>query len=261
MALHPLSFGGENPDSEHTRTRRKKQLLRFLTLQKLPSLWSAGGPFVAIRSKPADQKTRYTKLCTSAQQQLMIAPSNTAMGAETMAVTIKNEVSYEGKVLYCGHRWDSLWEREYVLVSVWNDGEIKSIHMSVDTDAVVDATDEVLEAVRENAYAYHLKLVLNDIFADACRIGKGNTVVVVRGRKTPKGTIGKVFWIGNDNYSAGLRYGIKDSNDNVYWVPENYVEIDDDDIPDNIDWHGFDNAAKAAEYRTNESMKSYERRG
>ena len=59
-------------------------------------------------------------------------------------------------------------------------------------------------------------------------------VTVVKGRKVPIGTAGKVFWLGSyDNSKYGdpwgiyttFRCGIKDSEDNVYWTSVDNIEL------------------------------------
>ena len=46
---------------------------------------------------------------------------------------------------------------------------------------------------------------------------KGTEIVVVRGRKTPIGTEGVVFWLGEDNYGKA-KAGIKDAEGNTIWT-------------------------------------------
>lgn len=62
----------------------------------------------------------------------------------------------------------------------------------------------------------------------------GKKVIVVRGRKVKKGTVGKVFWIGSTNYSkygdpwgiyTSFRVGIRDDCGNVYWTSINNIEL------------------------------------
>jgi len=52
------------------------------------------------------------------------------------------------------------------------------------------------------------------------KIVKGTEVVVVRGRKTPIGTEGVVFWLGKDNYGND-KAGIKDAEGNTIWIALN----------------------------------------
>lgn len=58
---------------------------------------------------------------------------------------------------------------------------------------------------------------------------KGAVVKVVRGRNVPKGTVGQVFWVGRDKYSARYgqvkyRIGLKDAIGAVHWTAATNVE-------------------------------------
>ncbi|CAB4156602.1 hypothetical protein UFOVP655_75 [uncultured Caudovirales phage] len=58
------------------------------------------------------------------------------------------------------------------------------------------------------------------------QIVKGQTVEVVRGRKVPKGTIGKIFWVGsgtNFNGQEEERIGIETESGEKFYVPSEYV--------------------------------------
>jgi len=46
---------------------------------------------------------------------------------------------------------------------------------------------------------------------------RGREVVVVRGRKTPIGTKGTVFWIGPNKYGPGTRLGIRGATEDI-WI-------------------------------------------
>ena len=47
-------------------------------------------------------------------------------------------------------------------------------------------------------------------------ISKGDTVVIVKGRKAPVGFTGKLFWMKASEW--GMRVGVKDSSDKVEWT-------------------------------------------
>lgn len=47
-------------------------------------------------------------------------------------------------------------------------------------------------------------------------VGVGDKVRVVKGRKVPVGTTGKVFWVGDSQY--GERVGIKDGDGETHWT-------------------------------------------
>jgi len=57
---------------------------------------------------------------------------------------------------------------------------------------------------------------------EARRPGHGKTVKVVRGRKVPKGTVGKVFWFGETRY--GWRVGLEVNGERVFTDARN-VEV------------------------------------
>jgi hypothetical protein len=54
---------------------------------------------------------------------------------------------------------------------------------------------------------------------------KGMSVKVVRGRKVPVGTEGKLFWVGMTQF--GKRVGFKDASDTVYWTAWDNIAFTD----------------------------------
>jgi len=62
-----------------------------------------------------------------------------------------------------------------------------------------------------------------ELLKNQAKVHKGDNVRVIRGRKTPKGTEGKVFWLGPDRYSDGMRCGFKSSDGATHWVALDYV--------------------------------------
>jgi hypothetical protein len=58
------------------------------------------------------------------------------------------------------------------------------------------------------------------------KVEPGKEVKVVRGRKVPQGTEGKLFWIGADKFNRhGTRVGIKDAAGTVHWTAGSNVEV------------------------------------
>lgn len=57
----------------------------------------------------------------------------------------------------------------------------------------------------------------------------GKRVCVWKGRCVPVGTAGVVFWIGR--VSWGLRIGLKDDSDTVWWISANHVQV--------VDWQQY----------------------
>lgn len=62
---------------------------------------------------------------------------------------------------------------------------------------------------------------------DAAVPYKGRTVKVVRGRKVPKGTEGRVFWRGSSGYGRGLTYriGLETAEGDKHFTAESNVEV------------------------------------
>jgi hypothetical protein len=54
---------------------------------------------------------------------------------------------------------------------------------------------------------------------------KGQTTKVVRGRKVPVGTEGKLIWVGQTKF--GKRVGFKDASETVYWTAWGNIEFTD----------------------------------
>lgn len=52
---------------------------------------------------------------------------------------------------------------------------------------------------------------------------KGARVEIVKGRKG-KGTVGTVFWVGENQYGPGVRLGIEGDDGETYWVNADNVE-------------------------------------
>lgn len=97
--------------------------------------------------------------------------------------------------------------------------------------AVIDATEEVLR----KAYRYYKNCgrALYDTKTNpgqAKQVRKGDTVKVIKGRKVPKGSEGKVFWTGTRRnyytYRDEERVGVEIGDERVF-LPIEYVEVVD----------------------------------
>lgn len=145
----------------------------------------------------------------------------------------KPDVQYAGCVLdtyeHNGYH-DSDW---YAVC--WDEDKQKVVEVEYDTTrcgsggkAEIDATDDILAKV----YRHYFKIG-KDLFDSRTNIeqaksfDRGDTIVVVRGRKIPKGTKGKVFWIGNSynrfNYQNETRVGIEVNGVRMF-LPIEYCE-------------------------------------
>ncbi|MGH2360257.1 MAG: hypothetical protein ACRDGM_06915 [bacterium] len=93
-----------------------------------------------------------------------------------------------------------------------------------DCDRVtLDATPEIeaLYAAEQSAAA-HLSRDLAAL-RDAEALGRGKSVLVVRGRKVPKGTTGRIFWYGDAQW--GKRVGIETANGDRLFTAATNVEV------------------------------------
>lgn len=61
-------------------------------------------------------------------------------------------------------------------------------------------------------------------YARATRLAKGAFVTVIKGRKVPKGTAGKVIWVGDGRY--GARVGLVDIDGDVHWTAASNVRVE-----------------------------------
>ena len=52
---------------------------------------------------------------------------------------------------------------------------------------------------------------------------KGDRVKIVGGRKS-KGVTGQIFWVGENKYGEGQRFGIRGDDGETHWVPEEHCE-------------------------------------
>jgi hypothetical protein len=55
-------------------------------------------------------------------------------------------------------------------------------------------------------------------------LSKGDRVKITSGREGV-GTTGEIFWVGDSKFGVGLRYGVRVSEDETYWVDEAHVEL------------------------------------
>lgn len=147
----------------------------------------------------------------------------------------KPDVRYEGCVI--GTYEHNGYEDSDFYAICWDDKKQAVVDVEYDTTrcggggyAEIDATDEVLQKV----YRYYKRIgrSLFDGYSNeeqAKQFGKGDIVVVIRGRKIPKGTVGKVFWIGDCynqfSYRTEKRVGIEVDGQRMF-LPAEYVERD-----------------------------------
>ena len=147
----------------------------------------------------------------------------------------KPDIRYEGCVIdtyerngYHDSDWYAIcWDREkQQLVEV----EYDTTRCGGSGYAKIDATEETLHEVyrylKRNAARY-FDTVYNEKLAKT--VQKGDSVLVGRGRKVPKGTVGNVFWVGSTyNYYSRRnedRVGIEKEDGERVFLPLEYVSV------------------------------------
>lgn len=147
----------------------------------------------------------------------------------------KSDIQYEGCVINTFER--NGYEDSDFYAECWDREKQEVVQIEYDSTrcggggyAKIDATKEtILEVYRyykKNA-TYYFDNVYNEKNAKLVR--KGDLVEVVRGRKIPKGTVGKVFWIGTRfnsyNYQDEQRVGIEVEDGTRLFLPLDYVTV------------------------------------
>jgi ribosomal protein L24 len=128
-------------------------------------------------------------------------------------------------------RWDSYWH-----AFVWDEKSQSVKEVLYDTTSAGGggcATIDATQAVVRKAYRYY-KRIGKQAFdsgtnpAQAKEVCKGDEVMVVRGRKIPKGTTGKVFWRGTRynswSHQDEERVGVECASGRVF-LPLAYVDV------------------------------------
>jgi hypothetical protein len=109
---------------------------------------------------------------------------------------------------YQGTYFASIWNPEKGAVDTVSLGEFD---IGEKDEAEVDGNFDNCPGLRELVHA-KINAVIDEKLADLTErqeIAVGDEVVVVKGRKLPKGTKGKAFWIGDSGFgtSVGLTFG------------------------------------------------------
>lgn len=126
-----------------------------------------------------------------------------------MAIKFGDKVTFEGAVLTTRERnWHD--DSDFYAV-VWNDEKKEIANIEYDSTryagggtAWADATPEVVAKANAYAYAKLRRLVWGDYLKGLRKPEKGDMVTVVAGRKVPKGTKGRLFWVSGPRYYGGV---------------------------------------------------------
>ena len=164
-----------------------------------------------------------------------------------MAIYFKNEEPYVGRVLYTTeHMWmDGMLEESAV---VWDMEKHTTKHIQIGYygcdgtnlaggRATIDADEETITDILHTLKADACKAFARSVTEYKQSIHKGSNAVVVRGRKVPKGTRVKVFWIGEKATYRSRRYswmtetetiaGCHDEDGNKLWIKAEYLQPTD----------------------------------
>lgn len=141
------------------------------------------------------------------------------------------ETTYVGKVLEL--REMNGYDDSDFYAKVWDDEQNKPIEVmyastrgwTYPNGANVDATPEVQAKYAAYKQAQHDQYLAAAAAKEKLTVAVGKSVKVVKGRKVPVGTVGKVFWVGQckfDRYktNAGL---LLESGERVFTNVENLV--------------------------------------
>lgn len=116
------------------------------------------------------------------------------------------KTTHEGLVLALGEH--NYYDDSDFYAVVWNPekrcaeevGYASTRGWTYPNNAVVDASPDVMSAYVEWKRAQRAEQIRLQELREAATARVGKTVKVVRGRKVPQGTIGRVFWVGADNF-------------------------------------------------------------
>lgn len=159
-----------------------------------------------------------------------------------MAITMKvykdgkemMETSYEGCVLWT---WEENgYHDSDFYAAVWDEETQNLKRIEYDStrhggygNAVIDVTDDVLKKLYRSYKTGKRNEWNSANEKNAKKVEKEKTVKVIRGRKIPKGTTGKVFWVGDKcNAYSGITESItgmiKDDGSKVF-IKTEYLEV------------------------------------
>ena len=127
---------------------------------------------------------------------------------------------------YVGHgTWSAAWDEPIYDITYYWDVEAQEIRHDwgyYEIDAMPEVIANWKNKIR-NDYSKHREALIDEARKS---FGKGDTVVVVKGRKTPKGTQLTVFWVGDRptymGYGTERIAGAYDLNGNKVWIKAEY---------------------------------------
>lgn len=147
---------------------------------------------------------------------------------------------YVGAVISLRTRIDSLFEADHFMALVWTGTEAKEISYGgrqwmaapngrPQSYAEMDATPDTLAAYKRWASLRRQTFDTTDMIRDAERLQVGAFVRVIRGRKVPKGSAGKVVKMGQGTYGHWAL--VKPENADTFIINAENLEV----VP-NLEW-------------------------
>ena len=121
-----------------------------------------------------------------------------------------------------------------------------------ENSATVDATPEVWTEFHEFLAGRLKALILDRIWREARTIEIGKEVIVIKGRKIARGTIGRVFWQGAGAGMTAQRIGIETPDGEKLFTAASNVEIDSEYLPDYVDYDRIEKADQEAKKEAEE---------
>ena len=121
-----------------------------------------------------------------------------------------------------------------------------------ENSATVDATPEVWTEFHEFLAGRLKALILDRIWREARTIEIGKEVIVIKGRKIARGTIGRVFWQGAGAGMTAQRIGIETPDGEKLFTAASNVEIDSEYLPDYVDYDRIEKVDQEAKKEAEE---------
>ena len=145
------------------------------------------------------------------------------------AGTLYMRETHKGLVLFTGEH--NYYDDSDFFALVWDDAKGEPVEVgyastrgwTYPNNATVDATPEIVEkylAWKETMRQAYLKMQAEK---EAKTVAKYKEVKVVRGRKVPLGTLGRVFWMGNSGF--GMSVGLELANGSRVFTALKNVEV------------------------------------
>jgi len=134
------------------------------------------------------------------------------------------KTTYVGKVVAIGERngyhdsdfYCTVYDEEADTFKTFEYGTTRA--WAYPNNAFVDADDDLMKKYA----AWKRKMATLAIrmreWMERDKVCKGDEVKVVAGRKVPKDTTGKVFWVGKCKFSGNDRIGFNDNEGNTHWT-------------------------------------------